>query len=104
MTVPIIKTVAEALNEFGVPFKIKGNSLYILAELDPESINENSAFYTVKYMAKNSTEIEFSYDLHGGSVLLILKSKDGKRKPLLLGVNVYFSLQDDRIILKRVEY
>lgn len=104
MTAPIFKTVADALNEFGVPFKIRGNSLHILAELDPESINENSAFYTVKYMARNGTEIEFSYDLHGGSVIIILKSKDGKRKPLLLGINVHFSLQDDRIILKRLEY
>ena len=103
MTVPIIKTVAEALNEFGVPFKIKSNSVHILAELDPGSINENSVYYTVKYTARNGTEIMFSYNLHGGTVILEFKNGT-KKKVLSLGIYVHFSLQDDRIIIKRVNF
>jgi hypothetical protein len=103
MDTPIIKMVADALNEFGVPFKIRGNSIHILAELDPESVNESSVYYTVKYTAKNGTEIIFSYNLHGGTVLLEFKNGT-KKKVLSLGIYVHFSLQDDHIIIKRIDY
>jgi len=102
MDVPF-KTVVDALNEFGVPFKIKNNSVHILVELDPESINENSTYYTTKYTAKNGTEIIFSYNLHGGTVLLEFRN-GAKKKVLSLGIYVHFSLQDDRIIIKRVNF
>jgi hypothetical protein len=100
---PIVKMVADALTEFGVPFKIRGNSIHVLAEFDPESINENSAYYSVRYIVKNGTEITFSYNLHGGSVLLEFRNGT-KRKVLNLGTFIYFSLQDDRIIVKRTDY
>jgi hypothetical protein len=103
MDTQIIKIVIETLNEFGVPFKIRGGSIHILAELDPESIVENSAYYITKYTAKNGTEITFSYNLHGGSVILEFKNGT-KKKVLSLGIYVYFSLQDDRIIIKRVNF
>jgi len=102
MDVPF-KTVVDALNEFGVPFKIKNNSVHILAELDPESINENTAYYTTKYTAKNGTEIIFSYNLHGGTLLLEFRNGT-KKKVLSLGIYVHFSLQDDRIIIKRINF
>jgi len=102
MVDPIIKMVSDALIEFGIPFKIRGNSIHILAEFDPGSINENSAYYSVKYIAKNGTEITFSYNLHGGTVLLEFRNGT-KRKVLNLGNYIHFSLQDDRIIIKRTD-
>jgi hypothetical protein len=99
----LFKIVVDALNEFGVPFKIRGGSVHILAELDPESINENSTYYSTKYTAKNGTEIIFSYNLHGGTVLLEFKNGT-KKKVLSLGIYVHFSLQDDRIIIKRINF
>ncbi|MCI4408458.1 MAG: hypothetical protein JHC26_05155 [Thermofilum sp.] len=96
---PVIRELIDTFNELGIPYSVKNNTVYVKAEIDISSIEFNS-YFSVRYSTDNGNEILFLFNTFNGSVMLELKSKDGKKKLLHLGNSLYYSLHDDFIILK----